>query len=78
MSKKQWSELSPLKRIVIVKLVVLDVGLRVWALADLARRPEDQVNGSKKVWAIALSVVNSAGVLPTIYFIKGRKQLDQR
>ena len=75
-SKKQWSELSPLKRI--VKLVVLDVGLRVWALADLARRPEDQVNGSKKVWAIALSVVNSAGVLPTIYFIKGRKQLDQR
>lgn len=73
MSKKQWSELSPLKRIVIVKLVVLDVGLRVWALTDLARRPKDQVNGSKKAWAIALSLVNSVGVLPTIYFIKGRK-----
>ena len=73
MAKKQWHELSFLTRIAIVKLVVLDVGLRVWALADLAHRPKEQVKGSKTAWALALSVVSSVGILPAIYLTKGRR-----
>lgn len=41
--KKRWSELSPVTRAVIVKLAVLDVGLKCWALADLVNRPQGQV-----------------------------------
>lgn len=72
-AKKQWHELSALKRIAIVKLVVLDVGLRAWALADLAHRPKDEVRGSKTAWALAISLVSSVGILPAIYLTKGRK-----
>lgn len=73
MSHKQWSELSPLKRVAIVKLVVLDLGLRTWALIDLAHRPKNEVRGSKTVWALALTVVSSVGILPAIYLTRARK-----
>lgn len=49
-----------------------DAGLRVAALADLAKRPPRQVRGTKRRWALALAVVNSAGVLPLAYFRWGR------
>jgi Family of unknown function (DUF5652) len=71
--KKRWSELSPGKRAAIVTLAVLDVGMKGWALADLVHRPQDQVKGSKTAWAIALTVVNSAGVLPATYLAYARR-----
>lgn len=73
MSHQHWSELSPLKRVAIVKLVVLDLGSRTWALIDLAHRPKNQVRGSKTVWALALTLVSSVGILPTIYLTRARK-----
>ena len=74
MSKeKRWSELSPVMRAVIVKLVVLDVGLKCWALADLVSRPQNQVKGSKTAWAIALTISSSAAVLPATYLTWARK-----
>jgi len=32
-----------------------------------------KVNGSKKAWAVGLSLVSSVGILPSVYFCKGRK-----
>ena len=72
--KKSWSELSPVTRAAIVKMALLDVGLKAWALADLVNRPQEQVKGSKTVWAVALTLVNSVGVLPAAYLACARKR----
>ncbi len=72
-SKISWKELSPAKRCAVASLALLDGTLRVWALADLARRPSEQVKGSKVAWAVALSVVSSAGVLPAAYLALARR-----
>ena len=69
---KNWSELSPVVRLAIVKVALLDVGLKCWALADLVNRPQDQVKGSKTAWAVALTLVNSVGVLPVVYLTRAR------
>ena len=71
--KISWKEMSPGKRCAVATVAVLDGGLRIWALADLARRPSEQVKGFKVAWAIALSVVNSAGVLPAAYLALARR-----
>lgn len=69
-----WDDLTPRSRTVIAVAVTVDGLLRVAALADLARRPSERVNGSKVLWAAGLAVVNSAGVLPMVYFVKGRRR----
>lgn len=76
MAKKQWDDLSPAARKAIIVGGVFDTSLKVAALVDLARRPADQVKGSKRVWAVALTVVNSVGLLPLYYFRKGRVTAD--
>lgn len=70
---QRWAELSPGKRRAVITFAALDTALRAWALADLARRPQEQVKGPKVAWAIALSVVNSVGVLPTAYLAWARR-----
>jgi hypothetical protein len=72
MAKKRWQELSPRTRRVIVTAAVVDGVLKVAALVDLKRRPAEQVRGSKQAWAATLVLVNSAGVVPVAYFVKGR------
>jgi hypothetical protein len=52
----------------------LDAGLRAAALIDLARRPADEVRGSRKAWALALVLANSLGVVPLAYFARGRQR----
>lgn len=73
MAKKRWQDLSPRTRQVIVAAAVVDGILKVAALVDLQRRPAEQVRGSKKAWAATLVLVNSAGVVPVAYFVKGRR-----
>ncbi|MEO6703512.1 MAG: hypothetical protein ABIP57_18745 [Jatrophihabitantaceae bacterium] len=46
--------------------------LKIAALIDLARRPADQIRGSRAGWAAAIVVTNSAGVVPILYFKRGR------
>ena len=85
---KRWTELSPVMRAAIVKLAVLDVALKCWAIADLVNRPQNQVKGSKTsssraispcakgsktAWAVALTLSSSAGVLPASYLALARK-----
>ena len=73
MAKKRWRDLSPRTRRIILVTSALDGALKVAALADLRRRRDDEVNGSKRAWALALGLVNSAGVLPVAYFARGRR-----
>jgi hypothetical protein len=68
--KTRWSELSGGQRGGIVAAGVVQVSLLVAALADLRRRPADQINGSKFLW-LPLLFVNFFG--PLAYFRFGRK-----
>ena len=72
--RQQWDDLSPTRRTLVVTVGVVDAGLRAWALVDLKNRPVDEVNGPKAVWALALTVVSSAGLLPAAYLLFGRKR----
>jgi hypothetical protein len=50
-----------------------ETGLKVAALIDLAQRPREAVRGSKTGWAAALTLVNSGGVVPIDYLLRGRR-----
>jgi hypothetical protein len=71
--KKRWSDLSERNRRIITVAAAVEAAMKVLMLADLRRRPADQVKGSKKVWALS-TIVNSAGIIPLAYFIFGRKR----
>lgn len=58
----------------IMAAAAFEAGLKVAAFIDLARRPSDGVRGSKVAWAAALTVVNSVGTVPVLYFLRGRKR----
>jgi hypothetical protein len=51
----------------------IDGALRIAALIDLARRPSHEVRGSKARWAAGVSLINSLGVVPSAYFVWGRR-----
>ncbi len=70
--KERWSELSPGTRRAVAVVAVLEGVIKVVALVDLARRPAEEVRGSKAAWATAITFVNSAGAVPLAYFILGR------
>jgi hypothetical protein len=70
-SKKRWRELSQRQRGAIVGSGAVQLILLVVALADLWRRPSDQVNGPKPLW-LAVSLVNFVG--PLAYFGFGRRR----
>jgi Phospholipase_D-nuclease N-terminal len=69
--KKRWSDLSGGQRAAIGLAGAVQVGLLVTALRDLWRRPSDQINGSKLLWA-PVCFVNFFG--PLAYFRFGRKR----
>jgi hypothetical protein len=77
-ARKQWSELSQRTRRVLVAAGVAEGILKVAALVDLKRRPASQVRGPKWLWAAALAVVGSVGVLPVSYFVLGRRRSPAR
>lgn len=73
MKRKRWSELSPATQRLIVVGGAFEGTLKVAALVDLARRPADQVRGSKVGWAVAITLINSVGIVPIVYFARGRR-----
>lgn len=50
-----------------------DAGLRAYALMDIARRDQEDLNGPKELWVGGLALVNSLGILPLVYLKWGRK-----
>jgi hypothetical protein len=69
----RWSELDPRLRQAIMLSAAFEAGLKVAALIDLAQRPSQDVRGSKIGWAAAITVVNSAGLVPIFYLLRGRR-----
>ena len=53
----------------IIPLVVIQLGLMIFALVDLLRR--EKTRGPKWVWALVILFVNMIG--PIIYFVAGRE-----
>jgi hypothetical protein len=72
-AKKQqrWSDLSPTQQRATVAVGIVQVALCIAALADIRRRPAEQINGRKPMW-VALAFVNTIG--PLAYFTFGRKR----
>lgn len=73
MTQPRWSELSPRTRQLIGVGAAVEGALKVAALADLARRSDAEVRGSKRAWAAAITLVNAAGAVPLAYFLRGRR-----
>ena len=56
---------------ILIPILVIQLGLLVWALYDLTR-PGRQVKGdSKVVWALIIIFINLIG--PILYFLVGRE-----
>ncbi|HEY5169764.1 MAG TPA: PLD nuclease N-terminal domain-containing protein [Thermoleophilia bacterium] len=70
-TNKKWSEVSGRSRKLITVTGVIEVALLVATLADIKRRPADQIRGSKRLWT-ALAFVNIIG--PIAYFAFGRRR----
>jgi bacteriorhodopsin len=70
-TNKKWSELSGRSRKLITVTGVIEVALLVATLADIKRRPADQIRGSRRLWT-ALAFVNIIG--PIAYFAFGRRR----
>lgn len=73
MSTKSWGDLDPRLQLTLMIASAVDSGLKVAALTDLARRTREDIRGSKTAWGWALALVNSAGVLPVVYLLRGRR-----
>lgn len=72
--KVHWNDLPQSQRRGFIVMGLVDAALRAWALADLAKRPQDGVRGPKVAWAVALSLVSSVGILPAGYLVCGRRR----
>jgi hypothetical protein len=73
-AKKKWNDLEPRTRRLIVVAGTIEALLKIAALIDLARRPSNEVRGSKARWAAAVSLVNALGAVPVAYFTWGRRR----
>jgi hypothetical protein len=69
-TRKRWNDYSTRQRRAMGALGALQLALAAAAWIDLARRPADQVAGSKALWALAIAV-NFVG--PIAYFRWGRR-----
>lgn len=68
--KKKFADRAPWQKAVILTVASVELSLAAAAWADLARRPADEVNGSKTKWALIIAL-NFVG--PIWYFRKGRR-----
>lgn len=69
--KKSWKELSRGQRTGVVVLGALQLALHGAAAWDIARRPRQQIRGSKALWQLAC-FLNFFG--PIAYFLFGRRK----
>lgn len=71
--KFRWTDLSRAQRTTVAAVALADTALRAWALADLAGRPQSEIKGSKRAWAVALGVINSVGIVPAAHLEWARR-----
>jgi hypothetical protein len=73
-AKRRWNELDVRTRRLLVIGALFEAVLKIAALVDLARRPANQIRGSKLRWAAAIALINSLGAVPIAYFVRGRRR----
>jgi hypothetical protein len=73
-ARQRWEDLPASRQRLVLGVAVFDAGMRAWALLDLKNRPDGQVNGPKAAWGLALTIVNSAGLVPAAYLLFGRRR----
>ena len=66
--KKTWKELSPMAKFGTISAALVQLSMLVAAQRDIARRPAEQIRGSKALWRVA-TLVNFVG--PGSYFTFG-------
>ena len=71
MTKRKWSDLGDREKTMVLTMGSVQLSLLLTALADIYRRPAEEIHGSKRVWA-AISFINFVG--PISYFAFGRKR----
>ncbi len=71
MGVRRWTDLTEQQKALILVAASVQLSLAATAWTDLARRPADQVRGSKAAWAAAIAV-NFVG--PLAYFARGRRR----
>ena len=70
---KSWSDLTARQKAPFVLRGIVQFALLVAALADIYRRPAEEIKGSKWLW-VAASLMNFMGIGPIAYFLFGRKR----
>jgi hypothetical protein len=68
----EWGSLTARERTPFVLRGVLQVVLLAAALADIYRRPVEEIRGRKWLWSVA-ALVNFMGIGPIAHFAFGRK-----
>jgi hypothetical protein len=56
----------------LIPIILLQLGLMVFALVDLLRRADKEVKGPRWAWAFIVILVNIIG--PIAYFLIGRRE----
>jgi len=68
-SKKKWSDFTDTQKSAILLAASVELSLTATALADLVRRPREQVRGPKTLWLLGCFV---QPVGPIAYLACGR------
>lgn len=71
MPHQRWRDLTPGQRRAFLAASAVQIGLAAAAWTDLARRPQECVNGRKSLWGAAIAV-NFIG--PIAYLCWGRSK----
>jgi hypothetical protein len=71
---RRWSDLSPRTRKLLIAGAAAESALKAVALVDLRKRPASEIRGPKWAWIPGLTVVNSAGIIPLAYLLRGRRK----
>ena len=74
MAGRKWNDLSPRTRKLIIGAAIAEGCLKISALADIRRRPANEIRGSKWIWVPVVVLVNSFGGAPLAYFAFGRRK----
>ena len=70
---KRWSDLTAREKTPFVLRGIVQFALLAAALADIYRRPAQEINGSKWLWS-AVAFANFMGIGSIAYFAFGRKR----
>lgn len=74
MTRMSLRALDPRLRQVLLTAAGVEAGLKIAALIDLAQRSPQEVVGTRGRWAVAIALLNTVGVLPIVYFLRGRRR----